>query len=400
MKHYLKGRDTLLSTIFVFILTGILGLSVINIHVFDPFERAFRDFELTDIYYSKIRNEKQTVDTSIVIINIGHLKRDSIALMLNRVNSRKPKVVGLDAFFTVRRGTDSDSMLKSALSATKNLVLAGIVFSDEDGRNQISGSHPWFGNYLPAYANLTGNEDNTTTVREFRPFIVNGDSAWPSFTTEIIKKANQQAWENLKNRGHEHEIIHYTGGQNSFICIDVNDFFNPATDLGVLKNKIVLMGYMGESFDAPQDLEDLHFTPMNPKVSGRAIPDMRGILIHANIIRMALHDDYVTIIPSWFNWLIAFVLCYLHLALFIYLYLKRHKWYHFTGKIIQFITSVLLIWLAFLVYEHFGIKISVVPSVVVIMLSMDLLNFYEALVKFIGSKSGFKSIFQELQHND
>ena len=145
MMRYLKARDTLLSTIFVFIITGLLGLSVINIHVFDPFKRAFSDFEFTDIYYSKIRNQKPSVDTTIVILNIGLLSRDSIAMMLNRINEQKPEVIGLDAFFTSRRSLVIDSMLKTAFSATKNLVLAGIFTSDVDGRNCITGSHPRFG---------------------------------------------------------------------------------------------------------------------------------------------------------------------------------------------------------------------------------------------------------------
>lgn len=396
--HYFKVRDTVLSTIFIFIITGLLGLLVINIHVFDPFKRAFQDFEFTDIYYSKIQNENPEVDTSIVVINIGNLSRDSIAIMLNRVNAESPSVIGLDAFFTVRKNMVADSLLKSAFSATKNLVLAGIHSSDEECRNSIVGTNAWFGNYAYTYANLTGNEENTTTVREFRPFIASGDSVWSSFAAEIVKKANLPAWERLKARDNEREIINYTGGPNSFLCIDYKDIFNSAKDLSILKNRIVLIGYLGRSFQTPQDMEDLHFTPMNPKVSGRAIPDMRGILIHANIISMVLHDNYILIVPSLVNWLIAFVICFMHLALFIFLYLHRHKWYHFAGKIIQFVTSILLIWLSFLIYEHFGIKFSVAPAVVVITLSMDLLYFYEGLVKFLGLKFGFKSIFDDHQH--
>ncbi len=392
--RFLKTRDTFLSTIFVFIVTALLGLVVINIHVFDPFKKAFLDFEFTDIYYSKIRNERSTVDTGIVVINIGNLQRDSIALLLNRVNTQNPKVVGLDAFFMSRKDSISDSLLKSALSGTKNLVLAGILTTDEVGRSSISGTHPWFGRYQPAFANLTGNEENTATVREFRPFVISDDSLWSSFAAEVIRKADSQAWEKLKSRGKHREIINYTGGPGSFLCLDYKELFDPATDLRVLKNRIILLGYLGESFEAPKDMEDLHFTPMNSKVSGRTIPDMRGVLIHANIISMALRSGYIAVIPSWFNWLIAFVLCYIHLAIFIFLYLRRHKWYHLIGKIIQFVTSVLLIWFAFLLYEHFGIKFSVAPSVVVIALSMDLLYFYEGFVKFLAVKFGYKSIFE------
>lgn len=394
MKQYLNGRDTLFSTIFVFLITGLLGLLVINIHVFDPFKKSFVDFELTDIYYSKIRSENSFADTNIVIINIGLLKRDSIALMLNRVNSFNPKVVGLDGIFANRKDNVPDSLLKAAFAATQNLVLAGNLNREEKGKDIVTGLNTWFGNYATGFANFTGNEDNTSTIREFRPFFIEGDVSYSSFAAEIVKGTNPKAWEKLKNRGNDYEYIHYSGGANSFICIDVENFFDPDTKLDILKDKIVLMGYMGETINESLDLEDLHFTPMNPKVSGRAIPDMRGVVIHANIISMVLRDDFIHQSPSIIDWLFAFVICYLHLALFMFLYLKRHKWYHFAAKWLQFITSVILIWLAFMLYEHFAIKITVVPSIVVIMLSMDLLYFYEGMATFLNLKFGFNTIFK------
>jgi len=318
--------------------------------------------------------------------------------LLQSVNIQKPKVVGLDLIFSSRKETVSDSLLKLAFETTKNLVLAGYLVSNKDDGNIISGTHPWFGKYPSGYANLAGDENNTSTVREYRPFVKVEDSLWPSFTSEIIKKANLNAWDRLRDKGNHYEIINYSGGINSFLCIDAKDIFNPDSKFSILKDKIVLMGYLGEGINDPQNLEDLHFTPMNPKVSGRAIPDMRGVLIHANIISMALRGDFIKIIPSWANWLLAFALCYIHIAFFIYMYLHRHKWYHFSAKWIQFISSVILIWLTFLIYKHFNIKFSVVPSVVVIMLSMDLLYFYEGLITFLGLKFNFKSVFLTNNH--
>ncbi|MFZ4547264.1 MAG: CHASE2 domain-containing protein [Bacteroidales bacterium] len=402
MKQYLKGRDTLLSTFFVFLITGLLGLFIINIHVFDPFKRAFHDFDLTDIYYSKIRAEESLLDTNIVLINIGQLKRDSISIMLNKINKYNPKVVGLDAFFTCRKDNFSDSLLKSAFALTPNLVLAEILDVRENGKGCFfsASTCSWFGEYPSGYANFTGDENNTTTIREFRPFFEDGKKTYSSFAAEILKNANPKIWDGLKERGDDHEIIHFLGSTNSFINLDVKDFFDPLTDLNILKGKIVLMGYMGSTINNSQDIEDLHFSPLNPKVSGRALPDMRGLVIHANIISMVLHDDFINESPIWINWLFAFLLCYLHLALFIYLYLKRHKWYHFTAKWLQFITSVLLIWFAFLLYEHFGIKISVAPSIVVIILSMDLLYFYEGMVIFLNLKFGYNTIFKSDHSKD
>jgi CHASE2 domain-containing sensor protein len=392
MRKSLWVRDVSLSTLFVVAVTGLLGLLVINIKVFDPFEKSFRDFELTDIYYSKIRQEQKYVDTNIVLVNIGDLRRDSLALLLNEVNRRQPKVIGLDAFFVDRREPFGDSLLRASMNSCNDLVLAGVL-SREGGKQSFVGTHSWFGQKTGTFANLVGNKDNSSTVREFEPSTSEGDTVLSCFAAGIVQLADPASWEKLKARGNEREIIHYYGGAQSFVCLDQTDVFDSLCDLSILKNKVVIMGYLGKHLSSVPDLEDLHFTPMNPHVSGRSEPDMRGVIIHANIVAMILNADYIDPIPFWANWLIAIVLCWVHLAIFLYLYFKHHLWYHFSGKIIQFASSVIIIWLAYLAYEYLGLKFSTLPSVTIILLSMDLLYFYEGFAKFLNKRFGFATVF-------
>ena len=55
-------------------------------------------------------------------------------------------------------------------------------------------------------------------------------------------------------------------------------------DWNQYKDKIVLMGYTGGMSDE-HDVEDQHFTPMNSKIAGKSLPDMKGIYIHASILQ-------------------------------------------------------------------------------------------------------------------
>ena len=63
--------------------------------------------------------------------------------------------------------------------------------------------------------------------------------------------------------------------------------------LSQIENKIVLLGYRGKvmvhekpdikNIQNKHD-EDMYFTPLNPFMTGRALPDMYGVDIQANII--------------------------------------------------------------------------------------------------------------------
>ncbi|RZK50997.1 MAG: CHASE2 domain-containing protein [Pedobacter sp.] len=104
----------------------------------------------------------------------------------------------------------------------------------------------------------------------------------------------------------------------------------------VFANKIVLLGYVAIGVN---DVEDKHFTPMNEKYTGRALPDMNGVFIHANIISMVQDHDYIHRMPAWLMWSIAFLLCWLHMSLFIKDYLDNHIWFHLLAKIAQIISN-------------------------------------------------------------
>ncbi len=389
-KHRLK-LHALLATLFVFIITGGLGLIAISLKVFDPFEQAFRDFDYTNIYYSKFRKNSNKIDNDIIIVNCGNLQRDSIALMLSKIKDQQPKAVGIDLYFKGRKDILSDSLLKSVLNEMKNPILPYIV-NDNDGIVNIKDCpDPYFGNFNEGYSNFIGEDDTAETIRSLKPYILFGNEIYFSFAAAVAIAADSNIYNNLLIRGNKTEIIHYRNAE--FRHLDVKELFRIDSSQQVLKNKIVLVGYMGKSISALPDLEDNHFTPMNPRVSGRTFPDMYGVVIHANIISMMLHGDYINLAPNWLTWLIAFVLCYFHMIFFIYMFARHHKWFHFTGKLLQFVSSALLVYISLLLYEHYNYKISIILAIANILLSIDLIYFYEGLALWVAKKMKIKSYF-------
>lgn len=386
MKKYIFSKDTLLATIFTFIVLGLLGLLVINISAFNPFVKAFKDFDFMNIYYSKIRTHQGTLDTNIVVVNVGHLKRDSIGLMLQKINEQSPKIIGFDIFIAEQKEKTSDSVLKQALEQTSCLVVA----SDING----NGMAQYFGKYAKGYINFNG-ENSSSTTRSFCPFTDKKGNTDTSFTARILSFADTDKFKNLTVRKNQTEFIHFRGGHDKFRTYTPAEIFDTNSDLSLLKDKIILMGYAGSSFGEVVDLEDAHFTPMNPEVSGKSYPDMYGVYIHANILSIMLADDYIKIMSPWLAWVLAFILCYLHMIIFAFYFNEKTKWMHLVAKIIQLTTSVFLLWIEFLVFQYFNYKIDMLPAIVAIILSVDILYFYEGIIAYLKKKTKIKSHFSK-----
>jgi CHASE2 domain-containing sensor protein len=123
--------------------------------------------------------------------------------------------------------------------------------------------------------------------------------------------------------------------------IDINDVMTENFDSTLFKDKIVIMGFLGEHFGDPA-WEDKYFTPLNKSVAGRANPDMFGPVIHANTVIMILNEDYIDEFEDWHKYLIAFVLCILTVALFKVIDDKLPIWYDGLSVITQIVIIILI----------------------------------------------------------
>src|SRR5687767_4655734 len=167
---YLYERDTLFATLAVFIFLVLLGMIPINFYVLNPMKTALKDFDFNDIAYAKLQKgsgEYDSMDRRIVVINTGHLDRGEIGLLIEKVNTYQPKVIGVDIFFSGPREQDKDSILREAFRKTKNVVAVSVGYWENDSFKVAANN---FDDVVPkrGYANLIGEEIGT--IRLYSPF--------------------------------------------------------------------------------------------------------------------------------------------------------------------------------------------------------------------------------------
>jgi CHASE2 domain-containing sensor protein len=147
-----------------------------------------------------------------------------------------------------------------------------------------------------------------------------------------------------------------SGFTGMFTALDVEDVLTENFDSTLLKDKIVLMGFLGDYFGDPS-WGDKFFTPLNKKVVGRANPDMFGLVVHANIIAMILNEDYIEEMADWVPFTIAFITCYFIVALFIFIDKKAPVFFDGGSVIIQILLILLTSITVIYSFVYWGIKL-------------------------------------------
>ena len=392
MLKYLFKRDTILATIMVFVVMGMLALIPINTHVLDPIKLALQDFDYNDMAYSQFnKNSHTAVDTGIVIINIGEADRTEIAAIIEKAAAENPIVTGVDVLFNEPKEAQVDSILQQLFSSSNKIVLAYNLLA-EKGTMETTG-FLYEQSRQKGYANFVGEEGGS--IRHTAPFIKGEKELYFSFAATITQTAYPDAYEKLKSRDKLTEQINYTRVPEKYLVIEGKDFLQNRESMVSLTNKVVLLGYVSNN---PNNIEDKHFTPFNKKSVGKTIPDMEGIFIHANIISMMRDGDYIKKSPVWINWFIASLLCWLHMSLFIRYFIDKHLWFHLVAKMAQLFSAVLFVYLGLLFYYKWDLKINLTPTFVAIILAVDVLYFYEAIIKWLHKRLGIYSIFINTHH--
>jgi CHASE2 domain-containing sensor protein len=310
---------------------------------------------------------------------------------LTILNKYHPKVIGVDLLFKDKKDEYGDSILSLALHENKNTVLPfSINTNGKDRKPSLIRINPFFGAFYSGYIDLCG--DSASTVREFYPFRKFNNDRYISFDAKIIELYDLNAFHYLKKRNRSKERINYTGNIKNFLYIDPMDVINHPEQLSIIKDKIVLLGF----FNFPNsskgcNFEDMHFTPLNPRISGHAFPDMNGITIHANIISMIINKNYINVMSRWLSFLIAFLLCYFNIAFLIHTFVHGPKWLHFFSKVIQLIATVIILLMVFYVFRLFHYRIESTLTITAIILSVDVLYFYNGFAVWLNQRYHFKT---------
>ncbi len=390
MQYFFK-KDTILSTVFVFIILGILAVIPFNTHVLDPIKLGLTDFDFTDITYAKLgKGKNSSVDSNIVIVNVEDLDRGGIADLLNTIKGF-PKVTGLDVLFEEKKEGEVDSSLALAIQQYPNLVLASKLELKE---NQFH-KKGFFNNKSKhtAFVNFIGEENGT--VRIFSPKEKVDNKNENAFAVQIAQLYNPSATKEIFNRNKKTEFINYSRTAEKYMLVNATEFLTGEVSAKILKNKIVLIGLLDYN---EFNIEDKHFSPMNSSFVGKSIPDMNGVVIHANIISMITEGKYLNKIPSWIYWIVAFLICWLHMVFFIKDFLDHHIWYHLKSKTVQIISAVLFVYIEVMCFQYLNLKVDMAAILLLIVLSVDALYFYEAIVLWLNKKFNFKTLFSKTNH--
>lgn len=407
---------TVLVFVFMWGISRITALQLFN--AFDPIAQALSDFELTDYAFSYLRPDPR-VDERIVLVNIGEIPRAGIAQQISIINKYKPRVIGIDGYFNCEGGlrdpencpqlldTLGNLLLANAIAEAGNVVLVSKLHQSMKSINSgvldvydsMEYSDPMFQEHADyGYANLVTEaqyQEDVKICRSFIPKIKVGDREELAFSVKVAMKYDSAATMELLNRGNEEEIINYRGNiemQNvrikslkekdlhttnypvMFYALDVHQVFNEEFEPEMIKDKIVLLGYLGKHFGDPS-WTDKFFTPLNKKVSGRANPDMFGLVVHANIIAMILNQDYVDELKEWQTYAIAFILCFLNIALFTYINKKMPIWFDSLSLLIQIIQIFLLMGLTIWIFAELSFKLDLTLTLAAIALAGPIFEF-------------------------
>ncbi len=390
----MKGKliwDSILGTAFIFFLIGVVfRFSAFGIfNVFDPIGEAVSDIDLTDIVFSRLR-EVPPADTNIVLVNIGNLPRAGIAEEINIISKHEPKVIGLDCFFEDLKDPFGDSILRASIVNAKNVIMASRLegcSEDKNGCDSIGGSHPYFTNGIElGYANLISSatsQEKFKTNRTFAPKVAVNGGVSEAFAVKLARYTNSLNVQVLLNRRNSFEVVNFRGHGGlggRFFSLDIVDVFTENFDPSLIKDKIVVFGYLGDDF-SDKSWEDKYFTPLNEDYAGRTNPDMFGVTIHANIIAMILNKDFIGVMENYTSIIWGILLCFLNVLLFNLIYYKLPLWYDGLTKLIQLVEVILIFFVLVMVFHYFSYKINITLGIVSILLAGDSLEVYQGVGK-------------------
>ncbi len=385
-------------TLFVFIFIGILSVIRLNLHFLDPVSHGVKDYDITDIVYSRFGTRNTNIDERIVIVNTDLPNRALLTTMLERILAAQPRVVGMDVFFSDHSENPVDSNLQRLFQTHDNIVIASRLYHYREDMNLFekeTAVDTFFSNYTSTgFANFPST--NTKTIRFFTPTEQTRSGAAYSLATSIANKYDPAATQRLLDRNKALERIHYTATEDNFIRFEPAQILDSSFQLSsVLADKIVLIGYINSKNDACA-IWDKYYTPFNQQYSGRSEQDMYGVVIHANILRMILDNRYVFTVASWASFLLAILLCYVNVLLLEQIHEQHPRWYHPIMRILQVLEfSVLFFVISFLFYA-FRIKWDFTVGMLALALYFDIMLSYES---FINSSRPWISRLPKLLSN-
>ncbi len=161
---------------------------------------------------------------------------------------------------------------------------------------------------------------------------------------------------------------------------------NEQFDASVIKDKIVLFGYIGEYVGDDESHIDKFYTPLNERMAGRAYSDMYGITVHANVISMILNRQYINRLPEWADFLMYAFVTFLNVLLFLYIVEKRKNWYDVITKPFQIIELVSFLAVPVWVLYYWNFQVDISDVLITVAFAGDITELYASTIRGFAAK--------------
>lgn len=373
--------DSLLATITVFLTCGFFKLVVFNVSFLDPVHSVLH--HLSDEFENHIHAvtpaSDQAISPPICLVDLGDADRNEIATILTTVSRQQPRLVCLDVIFD-KKNQPVSVQLQAALrrlSQADRLVMASWLTISGDSHHEravLQQAELPFRVAPVGYTNFVAQDGDIIRrllVRYGEASVGGPDTL--SFAGQVMQQVNPASWQHLQpHLAHNTPLrILYQSDPNRFGRFTKQALLNTNAQLPAMRNAIVLVGSMAGLNDQ-YVAEDVHTVPLNGNTQ------MAGLEIHANVIAMLLQELYIRPVSAKWLWSLSFFFCWCFMALFMYWFKHHHLSFHLRFKVFQlgFAILVLLTAAALFYWAHY--EIDVLPLLIPIALSVDMLYIYES----------------------
>ena len=370
MTHILK----IVAILYAFLYIG--SLIPFNLGSLNMFSKGVQDYQATDILYSRFKSTSN-FDERIILINSTVPDREKIVSAFKKLEALGAKVIGVDILFEDKKDAIVDSLLIDAIQSNKAIVLADVL----DLTSQKTQPHLCNEVFCPSdqigFINFVAKPNHA--IRYFSANEKHLNQNVDAFASAIVKRYDSKSYTYLTNRTGDVEQINFRGDQNSYAQISIDDLLTKNNFKDLFKDKIVLLGYLG-SDDWAMSARDKFYTPMNKDIGQKSLPDMYGMVVHANIISMILDKDYIDEINPWISRIINFLLIVALVALMRKFFLQVNPGYFKLMRFVQLGIFFLLFTLLIVLFHFFSLKLNLTSALVGVVLSWDIVKIYQHII--------------------
>lgn len=187
-------------------------------------------------------------DPIITIVNIGHSNRVELGRQLGIIKKYSPKIIALD-FYLVPDSLDKDIILVNELETIRNTAqIVGLhdLYEPDYIWDSLEVSHPKFKVTSHGFANLT--TEDSILIKEL-PMRQTFNSKSIYCFSYVIAENSFGVKNKFKDTGEKELKLNMYGLGTNYKLITVDELFSGKFRKQDLKDKIVIMGYIGEKED-------------------------------------------------------------------------------------------------------------------------------------------------------